>query len=41
MQAFLASVAAALLIAVISFFVLDAVQKPTASVYTSSTGARI
>ena len=41
MQAFLAGVAAALLIAVVSFFVLDQVQKPTDAAYTSATGARI
>ena len=41
MQAFLASVATALVIAVVSFFVLDSVQKPADSAYTSSTGARI
>jgi hypothetical protein len=41
MQAFLAGVAAALIIAVISFFVLDSVQRPSTSAYTSATGARI
>jgi hypothetical protein len=41
MQAFLAGVAAALVIAVVSYFVLDSVQKPSTAVYTSSTGARI
>jgi hypothetical protein len=41
MQAFLAGVAAALVIAVVSFFVLDSVQKQSTAVYTSSTGARI
>jgi hypothetical protein len=41
MQAFIAGVAAALVIAVISFFVLDRMQTPTDAAYTSSTGARI
>ena len=41
MQAFIAGVAAALVIAVISFFVLDRVQTPADSAYTSATGARL
>ena len=41
MQAFLAGVAAALVIAVVGFFVLNSVQEPSTAAYTSSTGVRI
>jgi hypothetical protein len=41
MRAFIASVVAALVLAVIGWVVLDQVQKPSTVAYTSPTGARI
>ncbi len=40
MKAFLASVAALVIIAVGASFVLNGIQKPAESAYTSPTGAR-
>ena len=41
MRAFIASIVAALVLAVIGWVVLDQVQKPAEMAYTSPTGARI
>jgi hypothetical protein len=41
MREFIAAVVAALVIAVISYYVLDGEQTPAQTAYTSPTGARI
>ena len=41
MRAFLGSVAAAIIVAVVAMFALDGVWRPADKAYTSKTGARV